>query len=87
MPLYWVIVDAVAVTNSRAGKLHNCNIDSMSPGKKFLLGILIAAAVASALYVRHLRRATIQVIGAVIMQNDYPRKELPIAGVDITASD
>lgn len=76
-----------SVTNSRAGKLHNCNIDSMSPGKKFLLGILIAAAVASALYVRHLRRATIQVIGAVIMQNDDPRKELPIAGVDITASD
>lgn len=59
----------------------------MSPGKKFLLGILIAAAVASALYVRHLRRATIQVAGAVIMENEDPRKELPIAGVDVTASD
>jgi hypothetical protein len=59
----------------------------MSPGKKFLLGILIAALVASALYVRHLRRATIQVVGAVIAQNDDPRKELPIASVEITASD
>ena len=59
----------------------------MSPGKKFLLGVLIAAAVASALYVRHLRRATIQVIGAVIVENDDPRKELPIAGVQVTASD
>jgi len=59
----------------------------MSPGKKFLLGILIAALVASALYVRHLRRVTIQVIGAVIVQNEDPRKELPIAGVEVTASD
>lgn len=59
----------------------------MSPGKKFLLGILIAAVVASALYVRHLRRATIQVVGAVIVQNEDPRKELPIAGVEVTASD
>ncbi len=59
----------------------------MSPGKKFLLGVLIAAAVASLLYVRHLRRATIQVAGAVITQNEDPRKELPIAGVEVTASD
>lgn len=59
----------------------------MSPGKKFLLGILLAGVVASALYVRHLRRATIQVVGAVIVQNDDPRKELPIAGVEVTASD
>jgi hypothetical protein len=59
----------------------------MSPGRKFLLGVLLAAAVASALYVRHLRRATIQVVGAVIAENDDPRKELPIAGVEVTASD
>ena len=59
----------------------------MSPGKKFLLGLLIAAVVASLLYVRHLRRATIQVVGAVIMQNADPRKELPIAGVEVSASD
>lgn len=59
----------------------------MSPGKKFLLGILVAAVVASALYVRHLRRETIQVVGAVIVQNNDPRKELPIAGVEVTASD
>jgi len=59
----------------------------MSPGKKFLLGILIAAVAASLLYVRHLRRATIQVVGAVITQNEDPRKELPIAGVEVTASD
>jgi len=59
----------------------------MSPGKKFLLGLLIAAVVASLLYVRHLRRATIQVVGAVIMQNSDPRKELPIAGVEVSASD
>jgi hypothetical protein len=59
----------------------------MSPGKKFLLGILVAALVASALYVRHLRRVTIQVVGAVIARNEDPRKELPIASVMITASD
>jgi len=59
----------------------------MSPGKKFLLGILVAALVVSALYVRHLRRVTLQVVGAVIAQNEDPRKELPIAGVEITASD
>ena len=59
----------------------------MSPGKKFLLGILIAALVASALYVRHLRRVTIQVVGAVVAENEDPRKELPIAGVEVTASD
>ena len=59
----------------------------MSPGKKFLLGILIAAMIASALYVRHLRRVTIQVFGAVIAQNEDPRKELPISGVEVTASD
>ena len=59
----------------------------MSPGKKFLLGILIAAVAASALYVRHLRRETIPVAGAVILKNEDPRKELPIEGVDVTASD
>ena len=69
------------------GKVAQLYSETMSPGKKFLLGILIAAAVASALYVRHLRRETIQVLGAVIMQNEDPRKELPITGVDIAASD
>jgi hypothetical protein len=59
----------------------------MSPGKKFLLGVLIAAVVFSLLYVRHVRRATIRVLGAVIMQNQDPRKELPIEGVAVTASD
>lgn len=59
----------------------------MSPGKKFLLGVLIAASIASLLYVRHVRRATIHVFGAVIIQNEDPRKELPIAGVQVTASD
>jgi hypothetical protein len=49
--------------------------------------MLVAALVASALYVRHLRRVTIQVVGAVIAQNEDPRKELPIAGVEVTASD
>jgi hypothetical protein len=68
-------------------KLHKLYSEIMSPGKKFLLGVLIAAAVASALYVRHLRRETIQVIGAVIMQNEDPRKELPIAEAEVTASD
>lgn len=69
------------------GKVAQLYSGTMSPGKKFLLGILIAALVASALYVRHLRRVTIQVVGAVIAQNEDPRKELPIANVEVTASD
>ena len=65
----------------------NCIVVQMSPGKKFLLGVLIAGVLVSLLYVRHVRRATIQILGAVITQNADPRKELPITGVQVTASD
>jgi hypothetical protein len=59
----------------------------MSVGKKVLLGILLAGVVASVFYVRHVKRQTITLSGAVITRNDDPRKELPIAGVKITAQD
>lgn len=58
----------------------------MSPGKKFLLGILIAGAIASVIWVIHARREMIVVQGAVITANSDPRKQLPIAGVEVTAS-
>jgi hypothetical protein len=59
----------------------------MSGPKKALLVFLIAVAIASFFWVRHLRRRTITITGAVITKNSDPRKELPIAGVAVTATD
>ena len=54
--------------------------------KKINLIFLIAVAIGSYFWVRHLRNRTTMLKGAVITQNADPRKQLPIAGVDITAS-
>jgi hypothetical protein len=59
----------------------------MSTRKKLLLTLPIVALAASLLYVWHSRRATIKVMGAVITQNTDPRKQRPIEGVVVTASD
>lgn len=59
----------------------------MSLPKKILLVFLIATAVASFFWVRHLKRRTITITGAVITKSSDPRKELPIAGVTVTATD
>jgi hypothetical protein len=59
----------------------------MSGPKIALLVVLIAAAVASFFWVRQLKRRTITITGAVITKNADPRKELPIAGVSVTATD
>lgn len=59
----------------------------MSGAKKAFLVILILAAIGSFLWVRQYRRRTMAIRGAVITQNADPRKQLPIAGVEITAND
>jgi hypothetical protein len=59
----------------------------MSTGRQVLLIVLLAALVASLLWVRHVKRQTIRLEGAVITHDSDPRKELPIAGVQITAAD
>jgi len=59
----------------------------MSTGKKVLLIVLLAGVAASLLWVRHVKRQTIRLLGAVITRDADPRKQLPIAGVEITAAD
>src|ERR1051326_6217385 len=59
----------------------------MSGGKKAFLIVLIAISVASFFWVRHLKRRTTTIKGAVITQNTDPRKQLPISGVEIVADD
>ncbi|PYV53486.1 MAG: hypothetical protein DMG98_20910 [Acidobacteria bacterium] len=60
---------------------------AMSVAKKSFLIILISIAIASFFWVRHLRRRLTAIQGAVITRNSDPRKQLPIADVEITASD
>ena len=59
----------------------------MSKGKTALLVVLLTGMVASLLWVRHVKQQTIRLLGAVITHDADPRKELPIAGVQITAAD
>ena len=59
----------------------------MSGAKKSFLIILISIAIASFFWVRHLRGRTTIIQGAVITHNSDPRKQLPVADVEITASD
>lgn len=59
----------------------------MSTGRKVLLIVLLAAVAASLLWVRHVKQQTIRLLGAVITHDADPRKELPIAGAQITAAD
>jgi len=60
---------------------------AMSVAKKSFLIFLISLAIASFFWVRHLRRRTTRIQGAVITRNDDPRKQLPIADVEVTAND
>ncbi|PYV47071.1 MAG: hypothetical protein DMG94_07585 [Acidobacteria bacterium] len=60
---------------------------AMSVAKKSFLVFLISLAVASFFWVRHLRRRTTKIQGAVITRNADPRKQLPIADVEVTAND
>ena len=55
----------------------------MSVAKKSFLIILISIAIASFFWVRHLRRRLTAIQGAVITRNSDPRKQLPIADVEI----
>lgn len=59
----------------------------MSAGKKVLLIVLLGGAVASLIWAWHVKHQTIRLMGAVITSNSDPRKQLPIAGVHITAAD
>lgn len=47
----------------------------------------MAAIPASVLYVRYLNRRTITLVGAVVTKNSDPRKELPIAGVQVSLAE
>ena len=59
----------------------------MTRESKILLWIMVALGVASFFLVRHLKGRMITLNGAVITQDQDPRKQLPIAGVEVTASD
>ena len=59
----------------------------MSGGKKLLLIALLLAIPISVLWVRHLNRRTVTVMGSVITRNQDPRKELPIAGVKVAIAE
>lgn len=60
---------------------------AMSGAKKSFLIFLIGLAVASFIWVRQLRKRTTMIQGAVITRNADPRKQLPIADVDVTGND
>lgn len=59
----------------------------MGAGKRSLLITISCGLAASLLWAWHVKRQTIRLAGAVITQNADPRKQLPIAGVLITAAD
>lgn len=57
----------------------------MTARKIFLLIVLLLGIPGSLLWVRHLKRLTVTVEGAVITSNPDPRKQQPISGVHVTA--
>jgi len=59
----------------------------MSLARKLFLIFLIAVAIASFFWVRHLNRRNISITGAVITKDTDPRKQLPVAGVNVIATD
>lgn len=90
LPSIFVVFPAIAIregarlgkgTGSRT-KLYSVG---MSARKIFLLVVLLLGIPASLLWVRHLKRLTITVEGAVITSNPDPRKQEPIGGVHVTA--
>jgi len=62
-------------------------MQSMGGIKKLFLFFLICVAVASYFWVRYVRKRTQIVQGAVVTRNSDPRKQLPIADVEVTAND
>jgi hypothetical protein len=59
----------------------------MSAKRKVVLVVLLLAIPISVLWVRHLNRRTVTLVGAVIIKDSDPRKQLPIAGVHVIAGD
>jgi hypothetical protein len=59
----------------------------MSRRKKIALIALLLCIPASALWVLHLKRRMVTLAGAVITKSSDPRKQLPIAGVQVSAAD
>jgi len=59
----------------------------MSLGRKIFLIFLILCAIGSFIWVRRLRARTTSLKGAVIIRDADPRKQLPITGVEVTATD
>lgn len=59
----------------------------MNREQKILLLVMVALSVSSFFLIRHLKGRMITLNGAVITRNQDPRKQLPIVGVEITASD
>src|SRR5579864_9752526 len=59
----------------------------MSRRKKIVLIVLLSCIPASALWVLHLKRRMVTLAGAVITRSSDPRKQLPIAGVQVSAAD
>src|SRR5262249_15254613 len=59
----------------------------MTTGKILLLVVLLLGVVGALLWVRNMKRRTITLVGAVLTRDADPRKQLPIAGVVITAAD
>jgi hypothetical protein len=59
----------------------------MSAKRKLVLVVLLLAVPISVLWVRHLNRRTVTLVGAVITKDADPRKQLPIAGVHVVAGD
>lgn len=57
----------------------------MTARKIFLLIVLLLGIPGALLWVRHLKRLTITVEGAVVTSNPDPRKQQPINGVHVTA--
>ena len=59
----------------------------MGAKRKVVLVVLVLAIPISVLWVRHLNRRTVTLVGAVITKNSDPRKQLPIAGIHVIAGD
>src|SRR5579864_7199670 len=59
----------------------------MSRRKKIVLITLLLCIPASALWVLHLKRRMVTLAGAVTTKSSDPRKQLPIAGVQVSAAD
>jgi len=59
----------------------------MSTRRKVLLTVLLLAVPVSVLWVRYLNRRMLTLVGVVITHSADPRKELPIAGVQVAPVD